>query len=177
MNFALNKVQQELRETIIHFAKAHLNEGVEMRDRTQRFDRSLWEQCGEMQLLGLPVPEDLGGRGLDPVSMCVALEALGYGCRDNGLTFAIGAHLLACVVPIWKFGTEAQQKKYLPSLCDGSWIAANAITEIEGGSDVFSMKTRAISDGDDYLLQGKKSYCSNAPVADLALVYALTHPT
>ena len=111
MNFATNKDQQKLREEIISFAEAHLNEGVEMRDREQLFDRSLWERCGEIRLQGLVVPEDLGGRGLDPLSMVIALEALGFGCRDNGLTFTLGAHLLACVVPIWKFGSKEQQQR------------------------------------------------------------------
>lgn len=175
MNFTLHKNQEALREELIDFAKANLNEGVESRDREQRFDRSLWEKCGTVGLPGLVVPEHLGGRGLDPLSMVVALEALGFGCRDNGLSFAIGAHLLACVVPIWKFGTPEQQQEYLPSLCDGTWVATNAITETQSGSDVFTMQTKAEKKGQWYVLEGEKNYCSNAPVADLALVYAMTN--
>lgn len=176
MNFALNKAQQELREEIVHFAKTHLDEGLEDRDREQRFDRSLWLKCGEMGLQGMPVPKDLGGQGLDPLSVIIGLEALGYGCRDNGLTFALGAHLLACVVPLWKFGRKEQQEKYLPRLCDGTWVATHAITETQSGSDVFKMQTTAILTGADYSINGEKNYCSNAPVADVALVYALTNP-
>ncbi len=176
MNFTISKSQKALREEVIHFAKSHLNEGVESRDRDQHFDRKLWEKCGEIGLQGLMVPKDFGGRGLDFLSMVVALEAFGYACRDNGFSFAIGAHLLACVLPIWKFGSKEQQAQLLPSLCDGSWIATNAITESQIGSDVFKMQTIAKLDGDGFILDGEKNYCSNAPVANLALVYALTNP-
>jgi len=102
------------------------------------------------------------------------LEALGYGCRDSGLVFAIGAHLLACVVPIWKYGSEEQKHRYLPGLCSGTLIAVNAMTEPGAGSDAFSMSTRAEGDGDGFRLTGTKTFGSNAPVADLALVFAVT---
>ena len=175
MNFALNNTQETLREEIVGFAQSTLNEGVEERDRTECFDRSLWEQCGLRGLPGLIVPKELGGRGLSPISMCVALEALGYGCRDNGLSFALGAHLLACVVPIWKYGSTSQQREYLPNLCDGTWIATNAITETKSGSDVFSMSMKAVQNEQTYELNGEKNYCSNAPIADIAVVYAMTN--
>ena len=100
MDFSLTDEQQRLRHEIVAFARAELNPGAADRDREQRFPHDLWRKCGGLRLPGLLVPEEYGGRGLDPLSAALALEALGYGCDDGGLTFAICAHLLVCVVPI-----------------------------------------------------------------------------
>src|SRR5690606_38205422 len=116
------------------------------------------------------------GAGLDPQSTVMALEALGYGCEDGGLVFSICAHLLACVIPIWKHGTEEQKRRYLPDLCSGKLIAVNAMTEPESGSDAFNMKTRARSEGDGLVINGTKTFSSNGPVANLAVLYAQTDP-
>src|SRR5690606_5538205 len=86
------------------------------------------------------------------------------------------AHLLACVVPIWKHGTEDQKKRYLPLLCSGKLIAVNAMTEADSGSDAFAMRTSARREGDDFVLNGTKTFSSNGPIADLAVVYAQTDP-
>jgi alkylation response protein AidB-like acyl-CoA dehydrogenase len=146
------------------------------RDEQHTFSKELWLKCGETGLQGLPVPEEYGGSGTDPLSTALAIEALGYGCEDGGLVFAICAHLLACVVPIWKHGSAAQKQRYLPELCTGRMIAVNAMTEPESGSDPFAMKTRAAPDGDGFIINGVKTFSSNGPVADLALVYAVTDP-
>src|SRR5262249_55478024 len=119
-------------------------------------------------------PENYGGTGLSPLSCAIALEALGYGCTDGGLTFSICAHLLACVVPIWKHGSEAMKRRYLPDLCSGRLIATNAMTEAQTGSDPFGMATRADKDGGGFRINGTKMFCSNGPVADLAVIYAAT---
>jgi alkylation response protein AidB-like acyl-CoA dehydrogenase len=174
MDFSLTPDQRLLRENIVRFAREELNADVKERDRAQQFSRELWLKCGGMGLPGLPVPEEYGGSGLDPQSVAVVLEALGYGCRDGGLVFAICAHLLACVVPIWKHGSEEQKRRYLPRLCDGNLIAVNGMTEPQTGSDAFAMATRAVRDGDGFVVNGTKTFSSNGPVADLALVYALT---
>jgi alkylation response protein AidB-like acyl-CoA dehydrogenase len=176
MDFSLDKEQKLLREKIIKFAQRKLNIDVSERDKKEIFPRELWLQCGEMGLQGLPVPQEYGGIGLDPLSTAIALEALGYGCRDGGLVFAICAHLLACVIPIWKFGTEQQKQIYLPGLCNGTVIAANAITEPGSGSDAFSMSTKAQLEGDLFRLNGGKIFISNCLVADIALVFAVTDP-
>lgn len=174
MDFSLNEEQRLLRSEIIRFAREELNEGASERDRDQAFARELWQKCGELQLPGLCVPEEFGGAGLDGVSTAVALEALGYGCEDNGLNFSLAAHLLSCVVPIAKFGSDEQKKKYLPGLCDGTLIAANAMTEPESGSDAFNLRTRAEPEGDGFRLNGTKTFITNAPVADIALAFAAT---
>jgi len=174
MNFSLNPEQLALKEEIINFAKATLNKGVKQRDQTQTFDRRLWKKCGNLAIPGLAIPREYGGRGLDPLSTVIALEALGYGCEDGGLCFAIAAHLFACAVPLWKHGSGDLKKQYLPVLCNGQAIGAIAITENTSGSDVFSMSATAQPTSGGYLLNGRKKYVTNAPVADIILVYTLT---
>jgi len=176
MDFSLTEDQLALRNEIIRFARNELNEGVIERDREQIFPHELWLKCGEMGFQGLPVPEEYGGSGLDPLSTAIALEALGYGCRDGGLVFSISAHLLSCVVPIWKYGSEEQKRRYLPGLCKGALIAVNAMTEPGSGSDAFSLSTKAEPVGEGFRINGTKTFCSNGPIADLALIFALTDP-
>jgi alkylation response protein AidB-like acyl-CoA dehydrogenase len=177
MDFTLTEEQRLLRDNIVRFAREELNDDIRERDRKEQFSRELWLKCGEMGLQGLPVPEAYGGSGLDTQSVVVVLEALGYGCRDGGLVFSVCAHLLACVVPIWRHGTEEQKQQYLPRLCNGTSIAVNGMTEPGSGSDAFAMSTRAVRDGDGFRLNGTKTFSSNGPVADVALVYAVTDET
>ncbi len=176
MDFSMTEEQKTLRREIIRFAQNELNENVIERDREQAFPKELWKKCGEMGLQGLPVPEEYGGNGFDPLTTAIALEALGYGCHDSGLVFSICAHLLACVIPIWKFGTEEQKQQYLPALSRGDLIAVNAMTEPGTGSDAFALRTRAEPDGEGYRINGSKTFGSNAPVADVALTFAMTDP-
>jgi alkylation response protein AidB-like acyl-CoA dehydrogenase len=174
VDLELTPEQQALREEVLRLAVAELSPGARERDASGGFPRELWRRCGRLGLQGLPVPEAYGGRGLDASSCAVALEALGEGCADGGLVFAIGAHLCSCVVPIWRHGSEAQKRRWLPALCDGRRVASHAMTEAGSGSDAFAMLTRAERDGAGFRLNGVKAFVSNAPVADLALVFALT---
>ncbi|MCA9787142.1 MAG: acyl-CoA dehydrogenase family protein [Calditrichaeota bacterium] len=176
MNFELNDDQKTLRDTLRKFAKSELNGDVIQRDRDQFFDRDLWRKMGEMAIPGLPVPSEYGGGGLSPLDTAIALEALGQGCTDGGLLFSLCAHMLPCTMPIYKFGTEEQRRKWLPGLCDGTLIAGNAMTEPGTGSDAFNMTTRAVRDGDDWVLNGNKIFITNAPVADVFVLFALTDP-
>lgn len=174
MDFALTEEQRLLRDSIVKFAKGALNEDVIGRDREHAFPRELWRRCGEMGIQGLPVPAEYGGSGVDPLGCAVALEALGYGCHDGGLVFSLSAHLLACVVPLWQHGTEAQKHRYLPGLCDGTRVGCHAITEPGAGSDSFSMRTRAERVDGGWRLNGTKTFISNGPAADVAIVFAMT---
>jgi alkylation response protein AidB-like acyl-CoA dehydrogenase len=153
-----------------------LNENLIERDRNEMFSRELWRECARMGITGLPVPAEYGGTALDPLSCAIALEALGYGCRDGGFVFALSAHILACAVPIWRHGNETQKRRYLPGLCDGTLIGAHAITEPESGSDTFSMRTRAERTADGWRLNGTKTFVSNGPIADVLVVFAITDP-
>lgn len=177
MDFSVTDEQTLLRKEIVRFAHQELNQGVQEKDRQQIFPRDLWVKCGELRIQGFPVPEEYEGGGLDPLSTAIGLEALGYGCTDGGFVFAICAHLLACVVPIWKFGSEEQKRRYLPGLCNGTLIAVNAMSEPGSGSDAFALSTRAKQDGNGFRINGTKTFSSNGPVADLGVVFAVTDPT
>jgi alkylation response protein AidB-like acyl-CoA dehydrogenase len=174
VDFALSSEQQAIRDEVAEFAKRAWNEGARHRDENRLFDRGLWRAAAEMKLPGLMAPPEYGGRGLDSLSGAIALEGLGYACVDGGMVFALAAHLLAVVVPIWKHGTEEQRRAYLPRLCDGTWIGANAMTEPGSGSDVSSIETLAIPAGDGFRLSGTKTLITNASVADVAIVFAVT---
>jgi alkylation response protein AidB-like acyl-CoA dehydrogenase len=174
MDFALTKEQELRRREIVEFARTELNGDIIARDAAAVFSRDLWTRCKEFDLLGLSVPKSFGGGGLDALSTVLAMEAFGYGCHDAGLVFAIGAHFLSCLVPIWKHGTEEQKRRYLPGLCNGELIGGNASTEPEAGSDIFSMSTTARADGESFHISGRKIFVSNGPVADVLVVTALT---
>lgn len=176
MDFSLSEQQRVLKDQIRRFAETELSPGAAERDEAHEFSRALWRKCGEMGLQGLPVDPAYGGSGADALTTAIGLEALGRGCDDGGLVFAVCAHLLACVVPVWKHGNDDIKSRYLPRLCDGTLVAVNAMTEPGGGSDAFNMKTRAVADGDEYIINGTKIFSSNGPVADVAVVYAATAP-
>lgn len=176
MDFARTAAQQELYDRVLRFAREGLNDDVIARDREHRFPAREWRLCGEFGLLGLCVPEEHGGMGLDHQSTAIALEALGRGCLDMGLVFAIAAHQLAVARPIVDGGSDDLKRRVLPKMCSGEWIGANAITEAEAGSDVFALRSRAEQSGDTYRLHGTKSYASNGPVAEIFLVYANSKP-
>ncbi|EIE99120.1 acyl-CoA dehydrogenase family protein [Saccharomonospora glauca] len=173
MDFSFTAEQTQLRRSIIEFAERELGDAAES-DRAARLNRDAWKKCAEFGITGWPVPKAYGGAGLDPVTIAVGLEALGYGCRDNGLVFALNNHLWACTVYLVEHGTEEQKARFLPGLADGSLIGAHALTEPESGSDVLGMKTTAERHGDTYVLRGTKTFISNAPVADVFLTFART---
>jgi len=174
MDFAWTDEQQELQDGARKFAAEALEPGADARDRNKAFSRELWRTCADFGLQGMPVPEAYGGGGHDPLSMVAILEGVGQGCSDNGLVFSVGAHLWACTMPILLFGTEAQKQRWLPGMVDGSLVAANGMTEADSGSNAYALRTTARKEGDHYVLDGAKVFVTNAPVADLFVVYART---
>jgi alkylation response protein AidB-like acyl-CoA dehydrogenase len=176
MDFDLTAEQRTYAKTVEAFAGRELNDGLARRDQDGAFPAEEWRRCAEIGLTGLAVPPTYGGGGADAVGVMAALEALGYGCRDNGLIFALGAHMWAGIMPIARFGTERQRRGYLPALCDGSLIIAHAASEPGAGSDTARLATSAIRDGPSYVLRGAKTFVTNAPVAGLLLVLATTEP-
>jgi len=126
--------------------------------------------------MGLTIDPGYGGQGVDALTAVRAMESFGYACRDNGLAFAIGAHLWSAAAPLQRFGNDEQKRRWLPSMCEGTTIAVHAVTEPDAGSDVLAMRTRARPDGTDYVLHGSKTFISNAPLADLFIIFAVTDP-
>lgn len=171
MDFSLNDEQTEIRESVIRFARQiPLESSLE-----SGFPRDAWRKCAEMQLIALPFPEAYGGCGVDFLTTVVATQAFGYACRDAGLVHAICTQIL-CGMQINSFGSEALRSRYLPPLVRGEKIFAQAITEPGSGSDALGMRTRAEHITDGYLLNGTKTFISNGPIADVALVFAVTNP-
>ncbi len=176
MLFELTDDQISLQDKAIAFARAALSHDMRAADRTGAFDRETWQRCADFGVLGMPIPAAYGGLGLGLTELLAVMEGLGYATRDQGLLFSINAHLWTNSIPILVHGTEAQRQRYLPGLCDGRLIGANGASEPEAGSDIFSLRTRARRDGDSYVLTGTKTFVTNAPVADLFVVYATVDP-
>jgi alkylation response protein AidB-like acyl-CoA dehydrogenase len=172
MDFELTDEQRSLRQSIVEFAQRELNADVLERDKEGTFSREAWSKCAALGLLALPVPEEYGGAGADPLTVLVALEALGYACTDNGLVFSLNAQLWACETPILHFGTEEQKRRYLPGLCNGSLLAAHGMSEPGSGSDAFALATTATRTDGGYVLNGSKTFVTNAPEADLHVLFA-----
>ena len=126
--------------------------------------------------MGLNVPIAYGGQDHDFVTTIAILEALGYGCHDNGLPFSLNSQIWSTQAALKAFGSDAQKDKYLRAMCTGKSIGAFAITEADTGSDTYSMKARARRVDGGYVLKAEKHYITNAPVADLAVVFASTNP-
>jgi alkylation response protein AidB-like acyl-CoA dehydrogenase len=172
MQVDLTDSQRQLQEEAIRFARTALTSDMRQRDREQLFDRDGWRLCADFGLLRMPIPEAYGGLGLGLSDLIAVMEGLGYAARDRGLLFSMNAHLWTASIPILLRGTEEQRRRFLPGLSDGSRIAANGSSEAEAGSDVFAMQTLAERRDDVYILNGAKTFVTNAPVADLFVVYA-----
>jgi len=172
MDFSFDADQLAFRDSVTRFAKSELNDDIIQRDRAGDFNASAFKKCAEFGIQGLPIPAAYGGSGADPLTVVIAMEALGYGCQDNGLLFSINAQMWSFELPILEFGTEEQKSKYLPPLCRGDKVAVHAMTEPEAGSDAFSLRTQVTQKGDKYVLNGTKTFITNAPIADWILVFA-----
>lgn len=175
LDFKLSKEQIEICQEIREFSKENLNKNVYEDDEASTFPAKKWKMCADFGIQGLPIPEEYGGSGQSMLDVALAIEALGYGCKDEGLVFSICAHMLTCLIPIWYFGTDKQKEKYLPGLISGDLIGGNGITEPDTGSDSAAMSTNVVKEDGQYIINGSKMFVTNAPVADLLVIYA-KHP-
>lgn len=176
MDFSWTEEQLELRKAVIKFAQKELNEGIIENDRHSTFPAANWKKCAQFGIQGLPMPEKYGGAEADIMTTMLVMEGLGYGCRDNGLIFALHAQMWAVQSPILTFGTEEQKEKYLPGLISGEIIGAHGMTEPGSGSDAYSLTTRAERVDGGYVLNGTKMFVTSAPIADVSLVFATVDP-
>jgi alkylation response protein AidB-like acyl-CoA dehydrogenase len=177
MDLAWTAQQQSLWDDIVQFAHQTLKQDdLAERDHLGTFSEANWQHCAKKGLFGFAMPEAYGGAGYDLVTSVHGLEALGYGCMENGFTLAINGQTWSVQIPILIAGTEAQKQKYLPRLIDGTWKGAHAVTEAESGSDAFSMTTTATKTDGGYVLNGTKMMVGMAPVADVYILFATLNP-
>jgi alkylation response protein AidB-like acyl-CoA dehydrogenase len=172
MDFSWTDEQRELYDATAAFARRELNADTIAHDHAGTFPRERWQRAARFGILGLCFSEEYGGGGRDLLTTLLALEALGYGCRDNGLIFGLNAQMWAVQTPIARYGSDHQKRTLLPRLIAGEWIGAHGMTEPDSGSDAFALATTAEKRGDGYVLNGTKIFISNAPVADVFLVFA-----
>lgn len=174
MDFLLSEQQRELQRSIIIFAQKELNKDLVQRDQEGKFSQELWQKCAKMNLMALPFPEAWGGCSLDFLTTALSVEALAYACRDSGLVHAIIVQLTMGIL-LNLFGNEEQKRKYLAPICHGEKITAQASTEADAGSDIFSVRTKARKKDENYIIDGSKMFISNGPVADFVILLALTN--
>lgn len=174
MDFDFTPEQLSFKQEVIKFAQKELNNNIIQRDEKCIFPFDDWKKCADFGILGLPFPSEYGGSNADIVTTMLAMEGLGYGCKDSGLIFALNAQMWSIQSPIWEFGSPLQKGRYLKKLCSGEIIGAHGMTEPDSGSDAFSLKTTSRREGNYYFLNGTKTFVSNAPVADIFVVFATT---
>jgi alkylation response protein AidB-like acyl-CoA dehydrogenase len=170
-----NADQKALREGLTRWSESLSANHLDL-DAEGEFPWDKWKLIQQTGVLGLPFGESWGGLGQDLLTTMYVLEALGEGCRDGGLNFSVTTSMASIGVPLDRFGSTELKERYLPGICSGDLIGAHAITESKGGSDALRMQTRAVRDGDHYVLNGSKTFVSNGPIANLLMIYAATNP-
>ena len=176
MDFAFTEEQLMFKEQVLKFAKKEITPRVQEHDLKGEFDWESWRKMGEFGILGLHLPEELGGSGADVMTSVLAAEALGEAGVDGGLTLSYGAHTYLCADTIFSHGTDAQRQKYVPKLASGEWVGCMGLTEPGAGSDSASLRTRAEKKGDKWVLNGSKMFITNGSIANVAVIYAKTDP-
>jgi len=173
-SFEISSDQLHRKTEFSRFVREELNSlSIETGAEIEKI-REKWSIAGQYRLPGLPIPEALGGGGLDVVDTFLWLEELGYSSEDQGFNFGICAHMLACAVPVWLFGNTELQNLYLPAASAGNRIIGNAMSEPASGSDAFNMMTVAESVEGGYKITGHKNFVSNVSECDMILLYART---
>lgn len=174
LNFNLGDTNDMLREQVRQFAEKEITPKAMEIDQTNQFPMVLWQKMGDMGLLGITVSEQHNGSEMGYLAHVIAMEEISRASASVGLSY--GAHSNLCVNQIFRIGTDAQKKKYLPDLISGQAVGALAMSEPGAGSDVVSMKLKAEKRGDRYILNGNKMWITNGPDASTYVVYAKTEP-
>ncbi|MGQ9467300.1 MAG: acyl-CoA dehydrogenase [Anaerolineae bacterium] len=174
MEFELSEEHRMIQHMVREFAEKEIAPRAEEIDETDRFPEDLFRRMGELGILGLPFPEEYGGSGGDYIALVLALEEI---ARVSGtMAIILDAHTSLCCEPIYLFGTEEQKRKYLVPLARGEKIGAFGLTEPQAGSDASAIRTRAVRDGDSWIINGQKCYITNGSVADVVVFAAKTNP-
>ena len=162
----------QIRDRFRQFSEDQLGLSQTRLEEQERFNRQGWQRCAEFGVMALPADPAFGGEGASMRQVIGAFEGLGYGCRDNGLLLAISAHLWGSLLPVGTFGSSQLKERFLPLLAAGEFIGGLAVSEPEAGSDAFSLAASARRDGDNYVLDGVKTFVTNGTVADIVVVLA-----
>ena len=174
MNFDLPDELVAFRDAAREFARREIAPRVEEAERTERTPRELFRAAGQAGFLGIRYPEAVGGSAASCLAETILREEIGYVCSGLGAALSVSSHL--GTYPIHAFGTSEQQERYLHGALTGEKVSAFALTEPDAGSDVRAIKTRAVRAGDGWVLNGRKTFITNAPIADFMIVVAYTDP-
>jgi alkylation response protein AidB-like acyl-CoA dehydrogenase len=174
MDFDLTEEQKMIQDTIRKFATEEIAPVASENDKKAQFPRDIFMKLAELGFMGTPIPEEYGGAGFDFISHAIVAEEIGR--VDSSLRGTYSVQVSLVELPLNKYGNEEQKKKYLTKLTSGEWIGCFGLTEPNAGSDPASMISTAKEDGDFYILNGQKTWITNAGIADVAIVYAKTDP-
>jgi alkylation response protein AidB-like acyl-CoA dehydrogenase len=172
--FALTDTHREFRDTLRKFAEDRVAPHAAEADRDAAFPKQSYDACVELELPALGIPVEYGGAGADMVTQAIMAEELARVCSSTALTMLISK---LGMLPVMNWGTEELKQKYLPGVASGDRQASYCLSEADAGSDVASMRCRAVRDGDHYLLTGSKHWITNAGVSDTYTVFAVTDPS
>ena len=172
MNFELTSEQQMILRTIREFSEEEVAPGALERDRKKEFPLGIFKKLADLGMMGLPFPEEYGGAGADTVSFAIVVEELSRACGSTGITYS--AHISLGGAPIHMFGTKEQKEKYLVPICTGESFGAFGLTEPNAGSDAGGTSTKAVEDGDYFIINGNKCFITNASYAKHLALTAVT---
>jgi alkylation response protein AidB-like acyl-CoA dehydrogenase len=172
VDFQLTQDQLAIRDMVRDFARNEIVPGAVQWDESQHFPREVFTKLGELGLLGIVIPEAYGGAGLGYVAYATILEEI--GAADGGVGLSVAAHNSLCTNHLYLFGSEELKADFLPKLASGEWIGAWGLTESGAGSDAGGTRTTAVQDGDEWVLNGSKTFITHATVGDAAVVVART---
>lgn len=172
MDFKLSEEQELVRENMREFGKTYVDPIAVEIDENSRFPVEVIKKLGEGGWMGMPIPQEYGGAGTDYLTYAIAVEELSYCCASTGFTMSVHTGLVC--LPLLLYGNESQKKQYLIPLAKGEHLGAFALTEPGAGTDVGAATSTAALEGDEYVLNGTKTFCSNGPVADTYITFAWT---
>ncbi|HZI16858.1 MAG TPA: acyl-CoA dehydrogenase [Myxococcus sp.] len=173
MNFELTDVQREIQRMTREFAAKELIPNARKWDETHAWPAEAVKKLAELSLLGVAVPEQYGGAGLDNVCYAIAMEEISRGCASTGVIMSVNNSLYCD--PVMKFGTEAQKEQFLTPFARGEKLGCFGLTEPEAGSDAAAQKTVAVRRGDEYVINGSKNWITNGPKADAIVLFTMTN--
>ena len=175
MDFALDKKHEMARTLFREFAENEVKPLAQEVDETEVFPRATVEKLAKYGFLGIPVPKEYGGQGCDPLTYAMCVEELAKVCGTTAVI--VSAHTSLCIDPILTYGTEEQKQKYVPALARGEKLGAFGLTEPGAGTDAQGQQTKAVLDGDEWVLNGSKIFITNGKEADVYVIFAVTGVT